>query len=76
MELHLSVKGLPTRYDELIIAVVELADGEHATWFASNPDDAPKAVSKALKASAIHGDRRPVDDVGGFERNQRRGASP
>ena len=52
MELHLSVKDLPTAYDKLLIAVVELADGEYATWFAASPNDAPKDVSKALKSSA------------------------
>ena len=52
MEVRLSVKGLPTSYDTLIIAVVELSDGEYATWFAADPDDSPKDVSKALKSSA------------------------
>jgi hypothetical protein len=52
MEVRLSVKGLPTSYDTLIITVVELSDGEYATWFAADPDDSPKDVSKALKSSA------------------------
>ena len=52
MELHLSVKDLPTAYDKLLIVVVELADGEYATWFAASPNDAPKEVAKVLKSSA------------------------
>ena len=34
MELHLSVKGLPTSVRHVDHRIVELTNGEYATWFA------------------------------------------
>jgi hypothetical protein len=46
-ELHVSVRNLPTRYDRLALAVVELKSGEHVAWYSLQPDDSPKDVVRA-----------------------------
>ncbi len=51
MRVHVKLKDLPTKYDRVIVAVFQLANGEHVTWFAANADDSPKSLTKVLNDS-------------------------
>jgi hypothetical protein len=50
-EVHYAVAGVPSRYDRLVVLVVELADGGYGAWFSSRPDDTPAGTLKALDDS-------------------------
>jgi hypothetical protein len=50
-EVHYTVKGVPSRYDKLLVVVFELEDGRYGAWFSSRPDDASQATLTALDAS-------------------------
>ena len=50
-QIHYDVEGVPSRYDQVTVLVVELEGGGHGFWFASRPDDTPKATLAALDAS-------------------------
>lgn len=52
LELHYRVDGVASRYDKIVIAVVELADGDHVTWFAAKPNDAAEQVGVLMDKSA------------------------
>jgi hypothetical protein len=51
-EMHLSMPGLPTAYDRVVLALVELKSGQHVAWYALRADDSPKDVANALEDSA------------------------
>lgn len=50
-EVAYRVDGLASRYDRVLVVVVQLADGTHAAWFSSRPDDTPAAALEVLDAS-------------------------
>jgi hypothetical protein len=51
-QVHLSEPGLPTKYDHVVLVVVELQSGEQVAWYAARPNDSPKDVTGALQSSA------------------------
>jgi hypothetical protein len=51
-DVHVSEPGLRTKYDRLVLVVVELQSGRYAAWYAGRPNDSPNDVRKALEASA------------------------
>ncbi len=50
-EVHYSIKGLPSRYDRLVLGVIELRSGRYAAFFSSRPNDAPATVVDVLNRS-------------------------
>ena len=51
-EVHVSKKGVASKYDRVVLVVVKLKSGRHVTWFAEQPNDSKADVVKALHASA------------------------
>lgn len=47
-EVRYRVRGVPSRYDRLVVLVVELAGGGYGVWFSSRPDDTPEATLAVL----------------------------
>ncbi len=50
-DIGYAIDGLPSRYDRTLVVVVLLADGTHAAWFSSRPDDTPAKAVEVLDAS-------------------------
>lgn len=50
-EVHYTVAGVPSRYDRVVVLVVELADGGYGVWFSSRPEDTPEATLAVLDTS-------------------------
>ena len=51
-EVHVAKPSLPTKYDRVVLVLVQLRSGEHVAWYAVRPNDSPKNVAKALTDSA------------------------
>jgi Protein of unknown function (DUF2510) len=51
-QVHLAEPGLATKYDHVVLVVVELQSGEQLAWYAARPNDSPKDVTEALQSSA------------------------
>ena len=60
MELHLSVKDLPTAYDKLLIVVVELADGEYAIVVRGQSERCAEGRGEGPEVLGVHRDRQSV----------------
>lgn len=52
LDLQYRVDGLPSTRDRMVIALVELEAGQQVAWFATRPDDAPKALSRQIDTAA------------------------
>ena len=50
-EVRYRIAGVPSRYDRVLVVVVELADGSHAAWISARPEKTPAATLKVLDAS-------------------------
>ena len=50
-ELHYAIKGLPSRYDRLVVGLIALPGGRHVAFFSVRPDDTPKTTLDALNRS-------------------------
>ena len=51
-EMHVADKDLPTKYDRMLVAVFELATGQHAAYYAIRSNDSKKDVTDARRRSA------------------------
>ncbi len=50
-EVRYTIKGLPSSYDRMLVALVELRSGRYAAFYSVRPDDAPETALAALDAS-------------------------
>ena len=49
--MKVTVKGLATPYDRLVVVVVRLESGRHVAFFSDFPHDGSKAVLQAVSTS-------------------------
>ena len=50
-EIHVSYKGLPTKFDALQVTIFRLESGRHVVWWGFRPNDSPDALTLALRES-------------------------
>ena len=50
-EVHYAIRGLSSRYDRMLIGVLELPTGRHVAFFSVRPNDTPKSTLDVLNRS-------------------------
>ena len=53
-EVHYKIKGLPSTYDRMFVALVELRSGRYAAFYSVRPNDIPNSALTALRRLTRH----------------------